>query len=216
MIKNNKIKVIISSVITALPIIAGLILWNKLPEELVTHWGINGEPDGWSSKPFAVFFLPLFLLAIHFICLFFSSFDKKNSNQNPKAIGIVFWICPMISLLTNAAVYATALGVDVNVPTIAPIIVGIMFLTIGNYMPKIKRNFTLGIKVPWTLADEEVWNKTHRLAGKLWVFGGIVMVPIAFLPPTVAFVALFAVLFVLVAVPTIYSYIIYKKKKTAR
>ncbi len=215
MIKNNKWKIIISSAIIFLPIIAGLILWGRLPDELVTHWGVNGEPDGWSSKPFAVFFLPLFLLAIHWLCLFVTSFDKKNANQNKKAMSIVFWICPAISLLTNSAVYAAALGAEFNISAIAPVLCSFMFIIIGNYMPKIKQNSTLGIKVPWTLKDEETWNKTHRLAGKLWVLGGLIMLPVAFLPSLIAFISLLVLLFILVLVPTIYSYVIYNKK-TAR
>ena len=87
MIKNNKIKVIISTMITLLPMILGGILWDKLPETMATHWGPSGEADGFSSKTFAVFGLPIIFAVLHFVCMFAMKFDKKNAtlNHDPKS-----------------------------------------------------------------------------------------------------------------------------------
>ena len=195
MIKNNKWKAIISSVIILLPIIAGLILWNELPDKMPTHWNIQGEVDSYGSKAFVVFFFPLFLFFMHWICLLFSSLDKKNNGQNKKALGLVLWICPTISFFIAFVSYAEALGFEFDIIKILIPLFSLMFIAIGNYMPKTKQNYTMGIRVPWTLADEETWNATHRLCGKVWVIGGLLILPCIFLPTLIAAVLLFILIF---------------------
>ncbi len=206
MIKKNKIQLIIGSIVILLPILAGLLLWNDLPEQIPTHWGINGEPDGWSSKGVAVFGLPLLLLAVHWFGLLVTSSDKKNVNQTKKMITPMLWICPMISLFGSAAIYSNILGYTWNMTKLPAVLLGLLFLYIGNYLPKCRHNYTIGIKLPWTLASEENWNATHRFAGKVWVIGSIVMLLLAFLPSKYAFFGLFVNLFILVVLPTVYSY----------
>ncbi|MBQ6892768.1 MAG: SdpI family protein [Clostridia bacterium] len=211
MIKNNKFKIIISSVIILLPIIAGLLLWNKLPDKIATHFGIDGTADGFSSKPFAIFFLPLFVFAVHWICIFATTFDKKNRTQNKKAMNLVFWICPVISVLVSAAMYSHGLGYEFNISAIAIILMSLMFIIIGNYMPKIKQNSTLGVKVPWTLRSEKNWNATHRFCGKVWVIGGITLMLCVFLPQFLLPCVLLILLPIIVIIPIIYSYMYHKK-----
>ena len=92
-----------------------------------------------------------------------------------------------------------------------PLFMGALFVIIGNYMPKCKQSYTIGIKIPWTLNDEENWNKTHRMAGFLWVIGGVVIMATAFLG---TFQLLFVVLIPMVIIPFVYSYLLYKKNKT--
>lgn len=210
MLKISKTKLIITSVLTLIPVFAGVILWDKLPETMVTHWGVGNAPDGFSSKPVAVFGLPLILLAIHWVCLFATKADPKSKNINPRMLDLVLWICPVLSIVMGTVTYSYSLGNEVNVQAVVTIIVGIMFVIVGNYLPKCKQSYTMGIKLPWTLSDEENWNKTHRLAGKLWVACGIIMLVMSF----VQGIAVMAVtLAFAVIVPTIYSYIFFRKKK---
>jgi uncharacterized membrane protein len=133
MIRNNKVKFIISSVIILLPILFGVAFWSKLPSVMPTHWGANGQADGFASKTFAVFFLPLLLLAIHVLCLFLSGFDKSNRGQNKKALGLVFWLCPAISIFANTLTYSASLGHNFDPIAILPVFLGLMFIFIGNY-----------------------------------------------------------------------------------
>ena len=210
MIKKNKFKVLISSVLILLPVLFGVAVWNELPEKIVTHWGADGNPDGFSSKAFAVFGLPLIILAIHWLCLIFSRFDPKNTNQHPKVMAIVFWICPAVSILCAAFIYSYSFKIELNVGGICIAFMGILFIILGNYMPKCKQNYTMGIKIPWTLNDEANWNATHRFAGKLWVVGGILLLPAAFLPETVL-PWILIVIAPLVLAPIIYSGVYHKK-----
>ncbi len=212
MIKENKFKALVSSIVILLPILFGVISWEKLPEKIATHWGPDGSPDQYSSKLFAVLCLPLIVFAIHWLCLFFSRLDPKNNGQNKKVIGLVFWICPVISILCSVFTYFYAFNIELNIGVICVAFMGLLFIIIGNYMPKCKQNYTIGIKIAWTLNDEANWNATHRFAGKLWVIGGIIILPAAFLPIAVLPWVLVIIL-PLVAVPIVYSGIYYKKHK---
>ena len=209
--KYSKTQLIITSVVILIPVIIGLFLWNKLPDRVVTHWNGNGEPDGWSSKGFAVFGLPLILLAAHWIAIFFTTHDPRNKYQNSKVFGLIIWLMPIVSLGFCDTTYAVALGYEVNINMIVCAFLGILFILIGNYLPKCKQNYTIGIKVVWALDDEENWNKTHRLAGKLWVIGGLVVLVTAFIAIEYFFYVLLAMSVIMVLVPILYSYIYYKK-----
>ncbi|MCH5257313.1 MAG: SdpI family protein [Lachnospiraceae bacterium] len=212
MIRKNKWQLIISSVIIVLPIVAGLFIWNYLPEQIATHWGIDGEPDGWSGKSFAVLGMPLILLALHWLCIFFTAHDPKNKEQSSKVFNMVLWIIPIISLIVCGCFYAFALGNDVNIVMICHILIGIIFVIIGNYMPKCKQNYTIGIKVPWTLQNEENWNKTHRFAGRLWVLGGLLILATLFVPMANFIYVLIPLIILMAFVPIIYSYVYYRKQ----
>ena len=101
MMKQHKGKLVISSGLTLFPILVGLVLWNRLPAQMPTHWGLSGNVDGWSGKTFAVLGLPLILLAAHWLCIWGTSLDRSNENQNRKVSGLVLWICPVISFFTS-------------------------------------------------------------------------------------------------------------------
>ncbi|MBQ9779842.1 MAG: SdpI family protein [Clostridia bacterium] len=212
MIKKNKWKILISSLVMLIPTVVGLILWNQLPSKLPIHWGPDGQVDGWGSPALAVVLMPLILLGIYWLCLFLTSKDKKQADQSPKAIGMIFWIMPFISLFSSGIIYAAALGMEFNFTALICVLLGIVFLVVGNYMPKCKQNYTLGVKLTWTLANEENWNATHRFAGKIWVGCGILLMLCAFLPMKVfPFVALGIIL--LAVIPTaIYSSSYFKKQ----
>lgn len=211
MIKKNKWKIIFTSVIILLPVLAGLILWNKLPDTVPTHWGASGEVDGYSNKAFAVLGIPLVMLVIHWICIFVSMLDPKHRNVEGKPLGVVLWICPLMSLLCGFLILSAALGYDFSVEIIMPIIIGILFIVIGNYLPKCRHNYTIGIKLPWTLNDEENWNHTHRFAGPVWVIGGIMLMALSLVPSNVVFILLMVVVILMVSIPTIYSYVYYRR-----
>lgn len=213
MIKENKFKAIVSSIVILLPILFGVISWEKLPEKIATHWGPDGNPDHYSSKFFAVFCLPIIVFLLHWLCLFISKFDPKNKDQHKKIMGLVFWICPAVSILCSAFTYFYAFNVELNVGSICIAFMGLLFIIIGNYMPKCKQSYTIGLKIPWTLNDEANWNATHRFAGKLWVIGGIFMLPAAFLPEMFLPFVLVEII-PLVLIPVIYSYRFYKTHNT--
>jgi uncharacterized membrane protein len=188
--------------------VAGLVLWNRLPEQVPFHWNAAGEVDGWASKPVAVFVPSAVMLAFQWLCVLVTTTDPKKQNHPEKVLHLVFWLIPLITGFISVLMYATALGGSVRVEMLIPILLGVVFIAIGNYMPKCKQNYTVGIKIPWTLASEENWNKTHRLAGWVWAGGGILMILTGFLG---IFWLTMVPVVIMVAVPFIYSYILHKK-----
>ena len=173
MLKKYKNTLILSSIVTLLPIIVGLLLWKHLPEQIATHWNANGENDGWSTKSFAIFGLPIIMLAAHWICILSTCLDSKAKEQNSKIIHMVLWIMPITSILVSGFTYSVALGIKLNPTIIMSLILGLTFIILGNYMPKCTPNHSIGVRIRYTLRNNENWNKTHRMAGKLWVAGGI-------------------------------------------
>ncbi len=208
MIKKYKGMMIFTSVITLLPVLAGLLLWNRLPDKVATHFGADNMPDSFSSKAFAVFGLPLVILALHWVCMLITSADPKSKNIGDKNMNMVLWICPAVSLLVNSLVYAYALNNELRIGFIVILFMGILFMVMGNYMPKSRQNHTFGMKLPWTLEDTENWNRTHRFAGKLWMLCGAVACATAVFENPFVFLAIVTLAGV---VPTVYSYVIYKK-----
>ena len=210
MIKKNKLKIIISSVITLFPMLFGFIVWDRLPENIATSFGWNGEITGYSSKMFAVVGLPAILTIVNLICIIATNADPRRKNISNKMFTAVISIVPVCSLLCGACIYGNALGYKVSVESIMPVFMGILFFVLGFILPKCKQNYTIGIKLPWTLHDEENWNKTHKLAGKLWICGGIIMIVSGLFNLTFIFVT---IIFALVIIPTVYSYLLYRKQK---
>ena len=208
MIKKNLKVLILTTVVMLLPILAGLILWNQLPEQMPTHWNAAGEIDGWSSKPFAVFVLPLIMVAAQWLCMLGTAADPKKNNHSEKVLHLILWIVPALSVVLHAVTYATALGYAVPIEVVMPVLIGLIFTIIGNYMPKCKQNYTIGIKIPWTLDNEENWNRTHRFAGWLWTFCGIAIMCTGFFG---GFWVFLPITLLMVLAPIIYSYILHQK-----
>ena len=212
MLKKYKWKLLITTLITLIPMLIGCILWKRLPDIMPTHFGFEGTADGWSSKTFAVFGLPLLMAALHVFAIVITTIDPKHKNIGSKAFGIVFWIIPVTSLLLCALTYAMALGASFDIRFYVCLFVGILFVVMGNFLPKAKQNYTYGFKLPWTLNDAENWNRTHRVAGWCMVTCGIIFIIASFFVSTVILIVVFAVAVpVAVLIPSIYSYLLYKK-----
>ena len=208
MIKKNLKTLIVTSILIVLPVLAGIILWDRLPEQMPTHWNAAGDIDGWTSKPFTVFGLPLILLAAQWLCVLGTLADPKKENHPTKILHLVLWIIPVLSLVLGTITYATALGKAVRVEVIMPILIGLILAIVGNYMPKCKQNYTIGIKIPWTLNSEENWNRTHRFAGWLWTFSGIVVMLTGFFG---GFWIFLIIVLLMVLAPILYSYLLFRK-----
>ena len=208
MIKKNLNILIITSIVILLPVLAGVVLWDTLPEQIPTHWNAAGEIDGWSSKPFAIFGLPLMMLAMHWLCVLGTSADPKKANHSDKLIHLVLWIIPIISVVLFVLTYVVALGTEVRMEMVMPLLVGFVLTVVGNYLPKCKQSYTIGIKIPWTLHSEENWNRTHRFAGRLWLVCGLGIMLTAFVG---GFWLFLPIVLVMVLAPCFYSYLLHRK-----
>ena len=206
---KNKKMLIVTTLICLLPLLAGALVYSRLPEQVATHFDLQGNPDGWSSRAFAVFGLPGILLAVNLLMPFALRADPKHENMSGALVNIVLWTVPVVSLLCSGLTLGRALGYDLRIEMVLPIFMGVLFILIGNYLPKTKQSYTMGIKLPWTLASEENWNRTHRLAGFLWVIGGAFFIVMSFIGWNL--IAFLIPIALMVLVPTVYSYLLYRK-----
>lgn len=212
MILKNKKLLILSSLLTLLPIPVGLLLWNQFPETMAIHWGLTGQADGFASVPYAVFIPSLCMVLVHWFCILITSLDKGNRNRNQKIQSVVLWIIPAVCNLSCCGIYALALGLEFSPVAWTMIPMGLLFIIIGNYMPKTKMNSTIGVKVVWAYSSEENWNATHRFAGKTWVIAGFLMALCGFLPNGWAVTVMMVMIFVMCILPIVYSWRFYKKE----
>ena len=213
MLKNNKWRLLFSSLVILLPMLLPLIVGNLLPAEIAVHWGLDGTADGFMSAQAIFLVLPLILLVLHWLSLLLLAYSERIARQqNKRIISITFWIIPAISLLASLAMLSAALGYELKVYALLPLILGVTLILIGNYLPKTTRNVTVGIKLPWTLSNDENWNATHRFAGRVFVITGFLMLPVGILPSAIFPIALFALLLAAAFLPMLYSYRFYKRQ----
>ena len=204
-IKINKKLVLFTSILILLPSLVGCVFWNQLPEEIPTHFNLLGQADGYNHKMSAIFGLPTLMLLMHWLLLFLMIKDPKSSNISSKIQLLIYWIIPFVSCLSMISIFGESLGYSMMSGLLAQIFMGVMMIIIGNYLPKTHRNYIIGIRLPWTLENDENWRKTHRLAGKIWVLGGLLLFLNSFVQLYVYWV-FFLTLFFVVIIPSVYSY----------
>ena len=132
MIKKNWKILAITSIVILLPILIGMLLWEQLPEQLPIHWNAKGEIDGWCNKPMAVFGLPLLMVALQWVCMLVTMADPKKQHQSAKVQFLVFWLIPALSMLLTMVMYLSAMGKEVNVGSIATVLMGFLLIVIGR------------------------------------------------------------------------------------
>lgn len=207
---NRKKMILLTSLLTLLPMLLGLLLWNRLPEEMPIHFNSHGEVDDWGSKAFVVFFLPLFLFVMHLITGFITLHDPKKQNIGDKIFLLILFIIPSVAVLECVLTYGSAFGIAFSPNMLGNLFLGIIFTIVGNYLPKSRQNYTVGIKLPWTLNDAENWNKTHRFAGILWTLCGILLLINTFVNLTYLPIG---ILLCAALLPCVYSFVLYTRKQ---
>jgi len=202
-------------IIVILPFLYLGYLYADLPETVPTHWNLQGEIDGWGSKsmlwviPFVTGFLGYVLMSLA---------PKIDPKKQIKQMGAKFYQLKFITVL-----FLTTLGLyilyasqqqSMSSPKILFILLGVFFTALGNYLPSVKPNYFIGLRTPWTLENTTVWKKTHRLAGKLWVGGGLlIIVSTLLLEQTQNFIVFFVITAIITIIPLVYSYVWYKQEK---
>ena len=210
---KNKFRLRKSSIISIIASILILIIFNilfydKMPAELPTHWNFQGQADDYSSKFDAMVLTHGFLVVMNIFACFMLDNDPRNKRQNNFVMTISKLSMPAIMLLIYIITVMAGFGREVKVSTILPIFIGLLFIAIGNYLPKIKRNYTMGIKLPWTLNSDENWRRTHRLGGICFVIIWLCLILSVFLKSEIVFLV---PLILGGIIPAIYSYYLYTK-----
>lgn len=178
-IKINK-EIILSTICCFIPTILCLFVYDKLPGSLPIHFDASGNPDGYVSKEIFIFVMPFVYAALNLLVNVFINNDPKRKNASKVIFTLSKWIIPILTILFCFISILSALYENINTSTFVLALMGLVFIIIGNYLPKCKQNYTMGVKLPWTLNSEENWNKTHRLSGFIWVIAGIIQIASAF------------------------------------
>jgi uncharacterized membrane protein len=204
--------IIYKLLIVAIMFWISIFYWWKLPDIVPTHWGFDGQPNNWWSKYIVLVLLPLITLTMAILFPLLSKIDPKSENYKDfsKSWEIIqFSIIWMMAYFHSVILYVIA-HPEVNISMFVMIWIWILFILLWNYMWKIKQNYFVWVKLPWTLNSDEVWNKTNRLSWKIFVIVWLILIINSFLQWYVYWVLIFLVIIISV-VPTIYSYKIYKK-----
>jgi uncharacterized membrane protein len=185
-------------------------LYPGLPDPMPSHWNAMGEIDGYMAKPWGAYLLPLLTLAIWFLFLVVAYISPQGFRLDKfmPVVGILQLATTGFMIGVGALVLLSSQGNSINAGNFIAPGLGILLIVVGNYMSKLRKNFFMGIKTPWTLASDEVWDRTHRLAGKTFVLGGIAMMFFPLVPKEwyIVSVVLLASL-----TPVVYSFVIYKQ-----
>ncbi|MEK7160598.1 MAG: SdpI family protein [Patescibacteria group bacterium] len=202
--KKEILPIVLILVIAAI----GAYLYPQLPELVPSHWGINGEIDGWANRTFAVFFFPVLILGLYLMMSFLPMMDPHRSNIESFA-GWYFGF-KMALIVFLGSLYLLTLGAGlgwkINISFCVTLGIAVLFAFIGLALPKMRKNYMIGIRLPWTLHSEVVWNKTHQFGGRLFLALAIVVAIASFLPAVWTFGTLMAGIFLLLAILVVYSY----------
>jgi uncharacterized membrane protein len=200
--------------ITLLTLVAWLIALPHLPATMPIHWGANGEADGFATKINAMILTVGIMVLIYFVIAFVPRIDPRKENYKyfSKTYNILLNAVLLLFFFVNMSTILQGLGYNVPMSYIAPIMAGLVFIIIGNYLQRVRSNYFMGIRTPWTLSNETVWKKTHRLSGKLFFIGGLLILISAFLPDGYKSVIMWGSIVLCVAIPYLYSYLAYKKE----
>jgi len=196
----------------------GFSLWifPQLPAQVATHWGIDGEPNGWSSALFAAFFLPGLMLMMSLLFAALPSIDPLKKNY--EFHGTVYFLLVNVIVgflgVMQVIMLGSAVGWPLDVRAAMPVVLGLLFVFIGNLLPRIRPNWFMGIRTPWTLSSERVWRKTHRIGGYAFTLAGLAFVAVGFMARGgLGRTIMLAVIFPMILWPVVYSYLEWRREK---
>ena len=207
----------ISLLIVAAGFIASAVVYPRLPETIPTHWDFSGHPNGWSSRFWGAWLIPIFLLGMWALVRILPRIDPRGSNYAKfgGAFEAIIDTIMLFMLALHIVALRAALGHPMQMQRILPIGVGVVLIVIGNLLPRARPNWFVGIRTPWTLSSDRVWEKTHRFGGRLFVAGGVIITIASFLWVQEAHVILFVVMALVASSVMIYSYLEWKREQTA-
>lgn len=197
--------------------VASAVVFPRLPETMPTHFDMSGQPNGWSTRLFGAWVVPLFLLFMWGLVRVLPAIDPRGSNYakfGGAFEGIIVSIM-LFMLGIHIVVLRASLGHPVAMQHVLPVGIGVLFIVIGNLLPRARPNWFVGIRTPWTLSSDRVWEKTHRLGGRVFVAGGVIITVAAFASAKWAQVVLVTVTTLCAATVMIYSYLEWKREQSA-
>ena len=202
-------------VLVAAAFIASAVVYPSLPDRVPTHWNLQGEVDGWSGRTWGAWMIPLMIALLWALMRWLPSIDPRGSNYvkfGGAFEGIMVSVM-LFMLAVHAIVLRSALGSPVPVDRVMPFGIGVLLVVIGNLLPRARSNWFVGIRTPWTLSSDRVWEKTHRFGGRLFVVGGILIAAAGVVGATWTRWVLVTVIAACSLGAVVYSYVEWRKEK---
>lgn len=212
---KNLTREIILWAIVLIPLVYLALVWDRLPEQVVVHFNLQGEADGWASKSSLILIVLGTTALLNLIMLALPHIDPKRklTQMGSKYHQLRFILVVFMAALSVFLIHH-ALNPDIARQNIHFLLIGGLFIALGNYFQAVKPNYFIGIRTPWTLESEQVWRRTHRLGGILWIVGGILLIALALLPEWGMQQALYITVIALtVLIPVVYSFMIYRQER---
>lgn len=209
---NKYLKESIFWILILLPFAYLITIWKTLPEIILTHFDLGGNPNGWSNKNDLIYLIGGMGIGTYLLMLLIPKFDPKGKikQMGDKYYSLRLLLTIFMSVLCIYILY-TGNGKKIN-PNLLLAMIGALYALMGNYFQTLKPNYFIGIRTPWTLESEQTWKKTHRLAGRLWMAGGVLIIIISFIFSNLTLAISFGVITaIIVLIPLIYSYTEFKK-----
>lgn len=165
-------------------VVFSLVVWNRLPERMPVHWGLHGDVNGYGSRAKGAFLLPGVMLALWLLLRFLPRIDPRRANYAKFADTYDLLVNSLVALFAvmHVALIGAALGWPVSMERVAPALIGLQFIILGNALPRARPNWWFGIRTPWTLSNDRVWTRTHRVGGYLLAGAGVVLLIAAAFP----------------------------------
>lgn len=190
------------NLISLLPIVYGGLLWQYLPQQLPIHFGIDGQPDQYAPKLIAVIGLPVLIITVNYVII---RSMKNKGIDNQKVFTVLIWSLPLLLNVVQIVTFMHALNYYINIGSVILPVIGLLFIVLGNYLPKTTPNYMVGIRLPETLHNSENWQKTNRLGGFTMVFAGFILLIKGIIGNMIAVIGLIVAMVITILVPAVYA-----------
>ena len=203
-------------VIAVVAVALSLWAYPRLPPSVVTHWSLNGTPDGYSSRLWALAIIPVMLVIMTVIFNVLPKIDPRHENY-VKFLSSYWLIANAVIvflLVAHGLIIAAGLGFSIKIDRLMPMGIGLLFVFLGNFLTRVEPNWFVGIRTPWTLSSDTVWRRTHRTGGWVFVIGGLVLASTALLPRAAFLPLLIATIVIMPAIPMVQSYVLWKREQS--
>ena len=203
----------VGAVLIGVMVLFSLSVWSQLPAEIPTHWNFRGEINGYSGRAFGAFFVPCLALLIWLLLPLLRRLDPRRANYErfEETFFMIVNFIVLFMAVMHTLTLGAALGWPIDMSRAVFGLIGLVFIVLGNFLPRLRSNWWMGVRTPWTLENDRVWRETHRLAGWTFVVGGLMALLSMILPEPVRGPVAFAGLIGAGLLPVVWSYVLWRR-----
>lgn len=189
-------------------------MYSRLPDPIPTHWNLRGEVDGYTPRAWGAWLMPAVVLAMVIILPWLPRIDPRRVNfeKFQSTYDLMIAAVTTLIVLLHVAMLGAGAGWPIRIERVTPFLIGALFILLGNVMPRARPNWFFGVRTPWTLSNDRVWERTHRVTGFTFVIAGLILMATAFLRPSIALPLFIGAIVIASIVPLAYSYLAWRQE----